>query len=59
VLQELRWARPEWLPQQRRANDIVTATITRRRTRTPDMRDLAAFMRLPPVRPLPCGTRRD
>lgn len=47
VLQELRRARPEWLPWQRHASDILTAIITRRRTLTPDMRDLAAFMRLP------------
>lgn len=47
VLQELRRARPEWLPQQRHASDILTAIITRRRTLTTEMRDLAAFMRLP------------
>jgi hypothetical protein len=47
VLQELRQARPEWLPQQRYAGDILTGIITRRRTLTPEMRDLAGFMRLP------------
>ena len=47
VLQELRRARPEWLPQQRHATDILTTVVTRRRTLTTEMRDLAAFMHLP------------
>lgn len=47
VLQELRRARPEWLPQQRYARDILGTVITRRRTLTSEMRDLATFVRLP------------
>ncbi|SRR6266487_2926313 len=47
VLQELRQARPQWLPQQRYARDILAAVITRRRTLTNEMRDLAMFLRLP------------
>lgn len=47
VLQELRRARPQWLPQQRYARDILTTVITRRRTLTTEMRDLADYMQLP------------
>jgi len=47
VLQQLRRERPEWLPQQRHATDILTKIIQRRRTLTPEMRDLASFVRLP------------
>ena len=47
VLQELRQARPQWLPQQRYARDILTTVITRRRTLTGEMRELAGFLRLP------------
>jgi transcriptional regulator with XRE-family HTH domain len=47
VLTSLRRTRPEWLPQQRYAADILTRIIQRRRTLTPEMRDLADFLRLP------------
>lgn len=47
VLQQLRQERPEWLPQQRHASDILTKIIRRRRTLTPEMRDLASFVSLP------------
>lgn len=46
VLQELRGAAPEWLACQRYAADILRTVIQRRRTLTPDMRELADFMRL-------------
>ncbi len=46
ALQQLRRARPQWLPQQRHAADILTKIIRRRRTLTPEMRDLADFMHL-------------
>lgn len=46
VLQQLRRARPQWLPQQRHASDILSKIIQRRRTLTPEMRDLADFMQL-------------
>ncbi len=47
VLQQLRKERPEWLPQQRHASDILTKIIQRRRSLTPEMRDLASFVGLP------------
>jgi transcriptional regulator with XRE-family HTH domain len=47
VLQQLRSERPEWLPQQRHASDILAKIIQRRRTLTPEMRDLASFVSLP------------
>ncbi len=47
VLQELRRARPQWLPRQRYARDILSKIITRRRTLTDEMRDLAGFLSLP------------
>lgn len=46
VLQQLRRTRPEWLPHQRYAADILTKIIKRRRTLTPEMRDLAGFLHL-------------
>jgi len=47
VLQQLRQERPEWLPRQRHASDILAKIIQRRRTLTPDMRDLASLINLP------------
>jgi len=47
VLQQLRDERPEWLPRQRHASDVLTKIIQRRRTLTPEMRDLASFVNLP------------
>jgi hypothetical protein len=46
VLQALRRMRPQWLPQQRYAADILRKIIKRRRTLTDEMRDLAGFLRL-------------
>jgi transcriptional regulator with XRE-family HTH domain len=46
VLQQMRNERPEWLSQQRHASDILTKIIQRRRTLTPEMRELAEFMHL-------------
>lgn len=47
VLEELRRDRPQWLPQQRYAGRVLATIIGRRRTLTPDMRDLADYLRLP------------
>lgn len=47
VLEELRQARPQWLPQQRYARDILGVVIKRRRVLTSQMRDLADFLRVP------------
>lgn len=44
TIRQLRSAAPEWLTQQRYARDILGHVISRRRTLTPDMRDLADFM---------------
>jgi transcriptional regulator with XRE-family HTH domain len=46
VLQDLRRIRPQWLPQQRYAADILRKVVMRRRSLTPDMRDLAEFLSL-------------
>jgi hypothetical protein len=46
VLRQLRRARPQWLPHQRHASDILNKIIRRRRSLTPEMRDLADFMQL-------------
>ncbi len=47
ILRELKRNAPEWLVQQRYARDVVGRMIQRRRTLTPEMRDLADFVRLP------------
>lgn len=41
TLQKIRESSPEWLPQQRFAQDIMGRIIGRRRTLTPEMRQLA------------------
>jgi hypothetical protein len=46
VLTQLRHQRPQWLPRQRYATDILTKIISRRRSLTPEMRSLADFMHL-------------
>jgi alkylhydroperoxidase/carboxymuconolactone decarboxylase family protein YurZ len=47
ILQDLRRTAPEWLPQQRYAKDILGRIVQRRRTLTPDMRELANVVNLP------------
>jgi tetratricopeptide (TPR) repeat protein len=47
VLQEIQDVAPEWLLHQRYARDILSRIIDRRRTLTPEMRDLADAVRLP------------
>jgi hypothetical protein len=46
VLQDIRSAAPEWLVQQRYASDILQKIIQRRRSLTPEMRELADFLHL-------------
>ncbi|MEU1152653.1 helix-turn-helix transcriptional regulator [Streptomyces sp. NPDC005918] len=41
VLREVHAAAPEWLTQQQYARDILSDVVERRRTLTPDMRDLS------------------
>ncbi|MDX3237191.1 helix-turn-helix transcriptional regulator [Streptomyces sp. ME03-5709C] len=47
VLQEVRGNAPRWLPSQRYARDILGEIVTKRRTLTPQMRELADAVRLP------------
>lgn len=47
VLREINDAAPEWLLHQRYARDILGRIIDKRRTLTPEMRDLADAVRLP------------
>lgn len=47
VLRELQAQAPEWLIHQRYARDIISSIIERRRTLTPEMRELADAVRLP------------
>lgn len=47
ILQGLRRDAPEWLVQQRYARDILGQIIERRRTLTPEMRELADFIHVP------------
>jgi hypothetical protein len=46
VLERLRRQAPEWLVRQRTARDVVEGIVRRRRTLTPQMRELAAAVRL-------------
>ncbi|GAA4676937.1 hypothetical protein GCM10023347_34150 [Streptomyces chumphonensis] len=47
VLESVRAGSPQWLPQQRFARDIVGRIVGRRRTLTPEMRELATAVALP------------
>lgn len=47
VLSQVSKAAPEWLAQQRYARDILSRIVQRRRTLTPEMRQLASAVRLP------------
>lgn len=47
VLQGIRADAPQWLPNQRYARDIFSRVIERRRTLTPEMRDLADALGMP------------
>lgn len=47
VLQQIRHQAPEWLVAQRYARDILGKVIARRRTLTPQLRELADFIRVP------------
>jgi transcriptional regulator with XRE-family HTH domain len=46
VMAGLRADAPEWLPKQREAHEVVRCIITRRRTLTPEIRELADFVGL-------------
>jgi transcriptional regulator with XRE-family HTH domain len=46
ILEELRRDVPEWLVQQGYARDILSMIVSRRRILTPEMRELADFIRL-------------
>jgi transcriptional regulator with XRE-family HTH domain/alkylhydroperoxidase/carboxymuconolactone decarboxylase family protein YurZ len=47
VLYRLYQEVPAWLANQRMASDLLDKIVTRRRTLTPDMRELADFLHLP------------
>ncbi|MFI6522043.1 helix-turn-helix domain-containing protein [Spirillospora sp. NPDC050679] len=47
LLQGIRHDAPEWISNQRYARDILDQIVSRRRTLTPDMRELADFVHLP------------
>ncbi|MEU3346603.1 helix-turn-helix transcriptional regulator [Streptomyces sp. NPDC006700] len=44
---KIRVGSPQWLPNQRYARDILVRIVSRRRTLTPEMRELADLVRLP------------
>jgi hypothetical protein len=46
ILQDIRAVAPEWIVHQTLARDILAKIIERRRTLTPEMRELADFVRL-------------
>ncbi|RFU38135.1 XRE family transcriptional regulator [Actinomadura logoneensis] len=46
VLQEIRAISPEWILNQRMARDILGKIVAKRRILTPEMRDMADFIRL-------------
>ncbi|MFG2225400.1 helix-turn-helix domain-containing protein [Streptomyces sp. NPDC048644] len=47
TLSEVRLAAPEWLSSQRYAQDILADVVAKRRTLTPEMRDLADALAVP------------
>jgi transcriptional regulator with XRE-family HTH domain len=47
ILQQVREMAPEWLVQQRYAQDVIRWVLEGRRTLTPDMRELADFINVP------------
>ncbi|TDD95423.1 helix-turn-helix domain-containing protein [Actinomadura rubrisoli] len=46
ILQEIRNASPQWIVNQRMARDIMGNIVAKRRTLTPEMREMADFLRL-------------
>jgi hypothetical protein len=47
TFKKIRAGSPQWLPNQRYARDILGNIVSRRRTLTPDMRELADLVHLP------------
>ncbi|MFI5972193.1 helix-turn-helix domain-containing protein [Streptomyces sp. NPDC051452] len=47
VFKQIRAGSPQWLPNQRYARDILAGIVGKRRTLTPDMRELADLVNLP------------
>ncbi|GAA0967263.1 helix-turn-helix transcriptional regulator [Actinocorallia libanotica] len=47
VLRNVRSSSPEWLPNQRYARDIMGGIVRRRRTLTPEMREMADLVGVP------------
>ncbi|WP_019633654.1 helix-turn-helix domain-containing protein [Actinomadura atramentaria] len=46
VLSDVRAKSPEWIANQRMARDVLGRIVAKRRTLTPEMRDMAAFVQL-------------
>ncbi|AYN40204.1 XRE family transcriptional regulator [Streptomyces dangxiongensis] len=47
TFQKIRAGSPQWLPNQRYARDVLGRIVSKRRTLTPDMRELADLVHLP------------
>lgn len=47
VISDIRQSAPEWLPRQRYARDVLGRIVDRRRTLTPEIRELADAVQLP------------
>jgi tetratricopeptide (TPR) repeat protein len=47
LIQDVRTRAPQWLTQQKYAQDILSRMISRRRTLTPQMREMADFIHVP------------
>jgi hypothetical protein len=47
TFQKIRAGSPQWLPNQRMARDVLGRIVSKRRTLTPEMRELADLVRLP------------
>jgi hypothetical protein len=59
VLMQLNAESGPWLAEQRFARDILNRVIQRRRSLTPEMRELADAVRLPLLRPLSLYRHQD
>ena len=47
VLEQVRAQAPQWLQQQRYAQDVLRHIVSHRRSLTPEMRDMATFVGMP------------
>jgi hypothetical protein len=47
IIQDVRARAPQWLAQQQYARDVLSRIISKRRTLTPPMREMADFIHVP------------